>query len=152
MMMWCTSMKRNDDRRTQDRVCISLPPKELSPNARPHYMAKARAVRRYRAAAWAAALEILGTRRPRLQHARISIQFVFKRADRRDIDNLLASIKPAIDGLVAAGMLADDSSAHVSYGDIGVSVGENQGVTLIVEELEESNVHERNRGCAISGG
>ena len=37
-----------------------------------------------------------------------TITFVLKGKRRRDIDNLFASIKPGIDGIVDAGLLPDD--------------------------------------------
>jgi Holliday junction resolvase RusA-like endonuclease len=49
------------------------------------------------------------------QKAHITITWVAKDKRRRDTDNLLASMKAYIDGLVIAGLLVDDSADHVSY-------------------------------------
>jgi crossover junction endodeoxyribonuclease RusA len=76
-------------------IVLPLPPRELSPNARPHYMAKARAVKRYRETAHLLALaERPG--RP-MSTARVTARFFFRTRRRRDRDNLLASLKPAFD-------------------------------------------------------
>ena len=88
-------------------IVLPLPPRELSPNARPHYMAKARAVKRYRQTAWLCALAV----RPRqpLQTARVTSRFFFRTCRRRDRDNLLASLKPAFDGIADARVVTNDA-------------------------------------------
>lgn len=88
-------------------VTLRLPPRILSPNARPHWAAKARAVRQYREAAY---LLALAERPPRpMRRARVTATFYFPSRRRRDPDNLLASLKPAFDGLADAGVVTDDS-------------------------------------------
>jgi len=88
-------------------IVLPLPPRELSPNARPHYMAKARAVKRYREAAYLLALaERLG--RP-MSTAKVTARFFFSTRRRRDRDNLLASLKPAFDGIADARVVTNDS-------------------------------------------
>ena len=89
-------------------VVLSLPPRELSPNARPHWAAKARAVRQYREAAYLLALAEQPARP--MRRARVTATFFFRDKRRRDGDNLLASLKPAFDGLADAGIVADDSA------------------------------------------
>lgn len=90
-------------------VVLALPPKALSPNARVHWGALARAKRSYRMSAWALALEATACRRP--NHARATVQCTFyhRTARRRDGDNLLASLKAAFDGIAEAGIVANDS-------------------------------------------
>ena len=91
-------------------ITLPLPPRELSPNARPHRMAKARAAKKYRRFAWAVALEQIGRRdAPRWSRATARARFYFR--DRRsfaDGDNLLASLKPAFDGVADAGVVRND--------------------------------------------
>jgi crossover junction endodeoxyribonuclease RusA len=88
-------------------IVLPLPPRELSPNARPHWAAKARAVKHYREAAY---LSSLAERpcRP-LQAARVTARFFFRTRRRRDRDNLLASLKPAFDGIADARVVANDA-------------------------------------------
>lgn len=45
----------------------------------------------------------------------ITAIFKFAKSGRRDVDNLAASLKPIIDGIVAAGAVADDSYLYVDY-------------------------------------
>ena len=88
-------------------IILPLPPRELSPNARPHWAAKARAVKRYRQTAWLCALAV----RPSepIQTARVTSRFFFRNRRRRDRDNLLASLKPAFDGIAGARVVTNDS-------------------------------------------
>lgn len=51
---------------------------------------------------------------PTLQRAHIVLHVVPRTRHRRDLDNLVATLKPAIDGLVAARVLEDDDSTHVT--------------------------------------
>jgi len=88
-------------------IVLPLPPRELSPNVRPHWAAKARAVRRYREAAYLSALAERPARP--LQAARVTSRFFFCNRRRRDRDNLLASLKPAFDGIADARMVANDA-------------------------------------------
>ena len=88
-------------------IVLPLPPRELSPNARPHYMAKARAVKCYRETAY---LSSLAERPFRPLHAaRVTARFFFRTRRRRDRDNLLASLKPAFDGIADARVVANDA-------------------------------------------
>ncbi len=88
-------------------VVLPLPPRELSPNARPHWAVKARAVRRYREAAYLSSL----AERPvhPLPLARVTSRFFFRTRRRRDRDNLLASLKPAFDGIADAKVITNDA-------------------------------------------
>lgn len=93
-------------------ITLPLPSRHLSPNGRYHWAVKARAAqeaRRY--AAWQAhpgCIRVQGY--PfRWESARIEVRPYYGDRRRHDSDNLLASLKPSIDGLVDAGMLADDN-------------------------------------------
>lgn len=92
-------------------MLIVLPPlpKELSPNARTHWAVRARAVKRTRADACVttmAAMRECGEPGGWVS-ARVKLTFFCKR--RADGDNRLASAKAIFDGMVDAGLLADDS-------------------------------------------
>ena len=63
-------------------VTLPLPPRELSPNARVHWAARARTTRRYREAAYLVALPSR-PRRP-MQVARVTARFFFRTRRRRD--------------------------------------------------------------------
>ena len=96
------------------RLRLPLPPKELSPNARIHWAQKARAAADYRLAA---KVEGLNAKRasglvvPLVTPVSMGLLFILKDKRRHDLDNLLASIKSGLDGLVDAGLLADDTAA-----------------------------------------
>lgn len=99
-----------------DKITIRLgwPAKELSPNWRGHWSKKARAAKRYRFESLVlsqAAIIEQSPRKKRLQWKRGSIVVTVRSPNNRmrDLDNVLASLKPAIDGLVDAGLFVDDS-------------------------------------------
>ena len=89
------------------RITLRLPPGALSPNARVPWAAKARATKRYREVAYLTALASRPKRPMRV--AKVTSRFFFPTRRRRDRDNLLASLKPAFDGLADASVVADDS-------------------------------------------
>lgn len=82
-------------------VTLPWPPKELSPNARIHRMAKARAAKIYREQAYGLT-KAAGLCLPDSEH--VSLRFEFHAPDHRprDLDNMLASIKAGIDGIADA--------------------------------------------------
>jgi crossover junction endodeoxyribonuclease RusA len=89
------------------RVTLPLPPKACSPNARGHWRTRSKAIKAYRACA------SLLARRPaehqlRWREASIAVTWFSRTRTRPDADNALASLKAAFDGLVDAGVLADD--------------------------------------------
>lgn len=93
-------------------IVLPLPHKSLNPNARPHWRAKAKAVKGYRLSAHLTARGVRGAERdsdPLWPAATVLVRAYFKDARRRDKDNIQASLKAAFDGLVDAGLLADDS-------------------------------------------
>lgn len=93
------------------RVVLPWPCRELSPNARVHWARKARAAKTY---GTIAAFEALQLKRPKgLKCVRVVIEFYPPDNRRRDLDNMLASMKPAIDGIAAA-IGVDDSKWEIS--------------------------------------
>ena len=91
-----------------------LPDPDLNPNKRLHHMQLYRAKRDAKDEAIA---RIIQQGRPRTPYekAHITITWVAKDKRRRDPDNLFAAMKAYIDGLVAGGLIADDSAEAVSY-------------------------------------
>jgi len=84
---------------TKVTIDLPWPHKDLSPNARVHWGKKARAVRAARAEAHFMAIKAHA--RKQLDGASISVVATFSPPDarRRDRDNMLASIKPYLDGI-----------------------------------------------------
>ena len=83
----------------------------LSANGREHWARRNRITQSLKKAAWAMALQ---ARTPRLERADITITYQPPDRRRRDPDNLAPSGKACIDGIVLAGVLPDDNSAHVA--------------------------------------
>ena len=96
-------------------ITMTLPPKELSPNARPHWAAKGRAAKAHRLEAkvmtTTALLDVaLGTD---WSVATVRPIFFHKTRHKRDRDNLSSSLKAARDGIADAmttwGLVSDDN-------------------------------------------
>lgn len=119
-------------------VELGWPPDALTPNARVHRFARARAVSAYRLeAGWSATatLRALRIERPQWKRARVNVlAYLGPRRRMPDPDNLLASLKAAIDGLQDAGIVADDRGLEL--GEI-VNRGrsERSAIWLAVREI-----------------
>jgi len=111
-----------------------LPDSNLSPNKRLHYMNlyKAKA-----AAKMDAVMLVLAQGKPAQPYtkAHITVTWIAKDKRRRDIDNLFSSMKAYIDGLVEAGLLADDSAEAVSY-SLRYERGTRDNTIIEIEEIE----------------
>lgn len=90
-------------------ITLPLPHKSLSPNARCHWRAKAKAVKSYRAQAGLEVMAETCGEKWKWPTATVQCTFYFKDARKRDKDNLLASMKSAFDGLEDAGLVANDN-------------------------------------------
>lgn len=110
-----------------------LPDPDLSPNKRLHYMRLHVAKHAAKEEAMALVLQQGRLDRP-YEKAHITITWVAKDRRRRDPDNLFASMKAYIDGLVEAGLIEDDSAMHVSY-TLKYERGERDNTILEVEEI-----------------
>jgi len=98
-------------------IVLPLPPRVLSPNhmvgSRRGRFAKAAAARKYREIAREATLAT-GVESGPWEHATIQATFYHATRRRRDDVNALASLKPAYDGIVDAGLIEDDDSKHLT--------------------------------------
>ena len=117
------------------------PPKELSPNVarRLHWAKKASAVKEYRETCGWEVIAQMGTDVfgfPYTSPALATVTFHVKDKIRRDIGNLDASLKPLWDGIVDAGILADDDYRHLRHGESKVVV-EPKGTKRVEVTLEE---------------
>lgn len=83
----------------------------LSLNGRLHWAARNRIVQQLKSAAFVMAR---AAKAPPLQRAEVTVTYEPPDRRRRDPDNLAPTGKAAIDGLVLAGVLPDDSAAHVA--------------------------------------
>ncbi len=91
---------------------LHLPYKELNPNSRVYRAIKIRVARQAKDEVIALVRE-QGYFYP-LNKAHLSITFISKDWRRRDLDNLHSAMKSSLDGLVAAGVLVDDSADQLS--------------------------------------
>jgi len=109
-----------------------LPDRDLSPNKRLHHMALYQAKLLAKEEMY---LRVLEQGRPRtlMPKAHITITWVAKDKRRRDIDNLFASMKPYIGGLVFGGVIADDSADCVTD-SLRYERGEKDDTIIEVEE------------------
>lgn len=115
----------------RDRLEITLPfpPRELSPNSRDGWWLKSRVARQYREdCAWLAveARNKAGITRSLPTPVTASVVFVVKDRRKRDSDNLLASFKAGIDGIVNSGLLIGDDHERFKIASVTVEVLEHQ--------------------------
>ena len=104
-------------------VCIEFdwPPRALSPNGGQGkaWYVKADATAKYSsdctyiARAARNALRQAGVKLPLEARVSMVVTFVLRQFGRRDLDNLIAQLKPAQDSLRAAGILTDDSMKYL---------------------------------------
>ncbi len=92
-------------------LVLPLPSPNLSPNARCGRRTKARSIAKYREAGFIIGLGAKNRSawKGPWASAEMRYRFFYRDSRRRDPDNLLASMKAAIDGIVDAGILSDDS-------------------------------------------
>ena len=98
-------------------LVLPLPPASLSPNGRAHVFTRARDARRVRGEAKFMARSALAARGmgpPRWQQATVTYTWRNNRGPLPDADNLIARCKPVLDGLIDAGILADDRHVTIS--------------------------------------
>lgn len=93
-------------------VELALPAKGLSPNASKGSSRKSKSgtVKLHRdKSGWAFKVAMRNASVGKLESVSIRAVFYFNKNARRDAGNAMASLKPAVDGMVDAGLLRDDS-------------------------------------------
>jgi len=95
-------------------IVITIPGRPPTPNSRRHWrkVHKDNAVWSYRA--WTEATLQKPHGMEPLTSCRMAVEFVVPTKGRRDLDNMISGQKPCLDGLVLAGILADDSTAVIT--------------------------------------
>ena len=116
-------------------IILPLPSPKLSPNARCHHFAKASAVRDHRGWAKLVAKTEMAARRivGGWKGAVVRPVFYMRDQRRRDKDNHGAMLKSYYDGLVDAGLLADDRGLVPMPVEFGVDRADPR-VELHIEE------------------
>lgn len=103
-------------------VTLPWPPSALNPNKREHYMALSKAKKSYR---WACAMLARDAGAVKMRpDSRLHLALTFVPPDkrRRDLDNLIASMKSGLDGLADV-LGVDDSRWRLSFAVDDGSIG-----------------------------
>ena len=117
-------------------LTITIPGRPPTPNSRRHWRTTHRDNKVWKEAAYWSAIDATSEweEDPLITKGTVAIEFVVPDRRRRDLDNLISSSKVLTDGIVAAGVLADDSSdvlVSVTY-----SVRYEKGVSATVYTIE----------------
>ena len=125
-------------------ITIPIPPPELSPNSRAHWAARAREKAMQRMDARHACLDAINRQRLPVPFAAVTVQpvFFYSTSRRRDRDNAGAMLKAAYDGLVDAGLLADDETLTPLAAELRADKG-NPRVELIITAEVDAVLTER---------
>jgi len=108
-----------------------------SQNARLHHMTRYRVNRMWRdEVAWKVKAARLGRVWDKV---RVQATFQHRRKSFADVDNLTASLKPLLDGLVVGGLVVDDSPEHLELMPVVQVVGDRRAVTLDVWAVEDGD-------------
>ena len=102
-------------------------------NKRGHWATLARETKKWRLAGWFRAKEM---QVPPMQRIRVSAVIVRRSIGVADEGNDRDRLKPIVDGLVDAGVVPNDTYAHVTYGTMAQRRGP-AGLELLIEELDD---------------
>ncbi len=99
-------------------IVLTIPiPKLVSSNARIHWREVAKRVQWLRSVALCAAMAEHGSKPP-LGRCHLTVHIAAPTARRRDAANLHPTVKACLDGIVQAGVIVDDSDAHLVGPDL----------------------------------
>lgn len=99
-------------------ITLPLPDPAVSGNQRGHSRHKAAAVKAYRELSHGLTIQAVGRNRPRWESAVLTLRFYWPDNRRRDELNAAHGCKPAIDGMVDAGIITDDCWQVLRLGGI----------------------------------
>lgn len=115
-------------------LALRLPNRKTHPNGRPHWRARAAAVKIDRQYAGLVTRAEMGGRHYEWPKATIKAVWTFKTAAKRDKDGLLSWCKAYFDGFADAGLVVNDSEfTHLPH---TVTKGPNEGVTFYITKGE----------------
>ena len=104
----------------------------LTSNQRLHWGERAR---RTRALRWRATLAYREAGKPRLEVAHLTARLTYRDRRRRDVHNIMPTLKACVDGVVAAGLLPDDNHKHLVGPDIRVAEPDREQAGYLCVEL-----------------
>lgn len=114
-----------------------LPPKEVSPNYHGELRARMSAAKAWREAAYYCARQACPGVFPNYDKAIIKVTFqVPSQAYIKDDDNAITSVKPALDGCVLAGIICDDSPAHLRILSVVWDINKAKDKATILEFIK----------------
>ena len=96
------------ERMNEIKITLPLPSAKLHAHATGHWRAKAGPTKELRELACVVTRQEISGKKLNWQRATLEYQFFFKTNRRRDAANCVQSMKPAVDGVVDAGLLIDD--------------------------------------------
>lgn len=112
---------------------LAPPADFINANQRLHHHARAKLTRAWRTAT--AATIDRGWFPDHYRHAHITVAIRFPTNHRRDVGNYYPTAKAIVDGLVDAGVLADDSDTHITGPDMRRDLPNGPArVTVHIEE------------------
>ena len=135
-------------------ITLPLPPAALHAHAKGHWRDKTTATRRYREEAYFLALiamkescgEIPKAEANEPARGRLSVAFYWPDNRRRDTLNAIQGLKPAVDGIVDAGVLSDDSWQVLQIGEITAQIDRDKPrVEINVERLGLASAPSRDK-------
>ena len=99
-------------------IGFAIPPSEMiSLNGRAHWAAVHRQTVMLRSRG---SLMVRAATRPRFRMATLTVHVAYPDHRRRDVHNLMGTVKPLVDGMVDAGLLPDDDDTHLIGPDLRV--------------------------------
>jgi crossover junction endodeoxyribonuclease RusA len=118
-------------REARPMITVRIPGRPPTPNARRHWRTTHRDNAEWKE--YARFRTLTSGELPTITACTIAIEFVVPDRRRRDLDNLIASTKPLTDGIVASGLLADDSGDVIR--SVSYSVRYEKGVSETVYRI-----------------
>jgi crossover junction endodeoxyribonuclease RusA len=95
------------------KVVVAIPPKELSPNRRTHWKGRLRPKQQYRWSCYLRTKEALGRRQPpQWETSYVRIKYYSRTSHKQARDNIIASLKPAFDGIEDARVVETDEGMN----------------------------------------
>lgn len=116
--------------------------KALSPNGRKHWRAVAKHKKAQKQAAMVYTAKAIGPLHVPWESASVTYRFFWPDLRPRDIDNYRAMFKGALDGIVRAGLIADDNWKTLRPGENPVSELDRAipRVEIVIKQLNEGKV------------
>lgn len=104
----------------------------LNANDRIHWAKRSAMTKMLRTEARLHALDL-----PSMERAHLTVAVGWPDKRRRDVHNIFSTVKACVDGFVDAGLLPDDSDAHLTGPDLRAHVAGVKGHVVLTFKFEE---------------